>query len=155
MKLAQKETLLLKERFRNQMALPESGTETGTWEPPFQSKTGKYPKKPAGDQKKKRKGQKSFSVMKHATKWNILPQDAVYPSCVCGNAVSMSMCVRLQHGKSLSHKFLVTENFGEKISPCISPSFTIVPRQLLWVTVEDKIPGYTFNLTTERWSRVP
>lgn len=33
-------------------------------------------------------------------------------------------------------------------------TFPLPTRELLWVTVEDRLPGQSFNLTTERWSHV-
>lgn len=138
------------------MAFPDSGTDLGNGNPLFSPKlrstqrnllvikkkkknkiktatkktTTNQPKRPQKNKPKKTKGQKYFVVTKNATK-NVehLPQDTVYPSCecVCGNAVSMPTHVRLQHGKPLSHKFLVTENFEEKILPCICLSFMVTP----------------------------
>lgn len=123
------------------MSLPLSGIEIGTWIPPFQSKTGEHPMKPAGDSKKKEKKTKTnnkkippkaknvlLSQEMQLRKWNILPQDAVDPVCVHGDAASVPTCVSLRCGNSPRHKLLVTEGmFGRKHHPAFPPLSWYLP----------------------------
>lgn len=78
--------MLWKERFRNLLYLPRSGIETGMWVPPFQSKTGECPVKPAGGKKtlkQKVLKQKAFLLSQklQLRKQKLLPQDAVDLAC--------------------------------------------------------------------------
>ena len=81
------------------------------------NETSRWQKKNPTKQKNP-KSQKCFVITKNAIKWNVSPQDAAYPVCVRGDAVSMLMCVSLWRRNSPSHKLLVTGGiFGRKYHP--------------------------------------
>lgn len=149
--LIQKPKVLHSERHR--------GRDLGV---PFPAQERGHPVKPAGNffKKKKKVGwvgweEQMCSVIKtQLRKWNFLAQDALDPTRVPGDALSMPTYVGLQIKNYLSSNGWCLGEYLGKHCPAFPHLSWSTPRQLLWVTVGDGIPCQPLSLTSESRSHV-